>query len=165
MTTYKYQYHGSEPFVGADGKQIPVIVPLKPGFVLQKRGPQIDVAITHPKAVADAMQETGASVLTKHVRALIDTGAWLTTISNALAQELKLMQTGRKVRLISVHDQQERPTYFADIYFQGGAIRTVAAVACSLEVEGIDCLIGRDIMMNWIMTYNGREGSITISDE
>jgi len=138
---------------------------IAPNLALRARGALIEVVITHPKEVAEATQETGAPVLTKRVGALIDTGAGRTTVSNALAQELELVRTGRKVIITSVHDRQERPSYFADIRFPWGATEEVAAVACSLDIEGIDCLIGRDIMMNWIMTYNGREGSITISDE
>jgi len=136
-----------------------------PKFALEKQGARLEVVITNPKAVADARQKTGVSVSTEPAKALIDTGAELSIISDVVALKLGLVKTGRQIRITSVQDEQDRPEYFAFIRFPWNATRPVAVAACPLEIEGIDCLIGRDILMNWIMTYNGREGSITISDE
>jgi len=136
-----------------------------PKFALQAQGPWIEVVVTHPKPVVEAIQETGATVSTERAIALIDTGASMSVVSDALALKLGLLSTDNTVRIQSVQDQQERPEYFAAIRLPWGATENVVVAACLLEIEGIDCLIGRDIMMNWIMTYNGREGSITISDE
>jgi len=134
-----------------------------PKFALQAQGPWIEVVVTHPKPVAEKMRRAGAPVSTQRAEALIDTGSSLSIASDALAQKLQLKRTDRLRRIQSVQDEQDRPEYFVEIRFPWGATEEVAVAACPLK--SCDFIIGRDMMMNWILTYNGREGSITISDE
>lgn len=145
-----------------DGRTIIVAVP--PPLALQNQGPQIMVSVTQPKAVIEKMPSTNGGpqqIKTIQCKALIDTGAFSCVISPRIAEELKLVQTGFK-KVNSVQDEQERPAYFAAVHFHWGKSAEVAVVSCPLK--GFDFIVGRDILMNWHFTYNGKDGFIIICD-
>ena len=62
----------------------------------------------------------------------------------------------------SVTDQQKRPKFFTRILFPWGKGIDLSAASCPLK--GVDCLIGRDVMVHWNLIYNGATGQITICD-
>lgn len=143
-----------------DGKKKIISVP--PNLVLNKIGPFIQVNITHPSIYHENLKKKGTKIPTINVKALIDTGASMTVISPAVADELKLVHTGFQ-KITSVQDEKVQPVYHGCLLFPwGSSIEAVPMVACPLK--GYDCLIGRDILMHWHFTYNGPDGSITICD-
>lgn len=126
-------------------------------------GAFLEVSITHPKSVHQQFTQNGKTVPAKRVKALIDTGASSSVIKPKIAEELKLIHTGYQ-NVSSVQDEQKRPVYFGAIQFHWGARKEIPLVACPLKGHAFECLIGRDILMHWHLTYNGTDGSITICD-
>ena len=135
--------------------------PISHQLALQSHGPLIQTIIAHPKKVAEKIEQRGNKTPTATVMALIDTGASISIITDKIAQDLKLIQTGY-IRISSVQDQQDRPEYFVTIGFPWGRGKEVSVASCPLQ--GINCLIGRDILMHWNITYNGHDGFIIICD-
>ena len=93
---------------------------------------------------------------------MIDTGASSCIITPAIASQLNLIQTGFK-DIISVQNKQKQPEYFGTISFAWGASMETPLVACQLP-SGLDCLIGREVLGNWYLTYDGKNGTIVICD-
>ena len=153
------------PFAGhriveKDGKQ--VTIPVSPQLILRNEGAIIPVTITHPKSVSDQLIREGKQVPSVICNALIDSGASLTAISPKIADQLQLIQTGFK-KISSVQDEQDRPEYYAFVVFNWGSGKEVPVVSCPFK-GNFDCIIGRDIMMHWNITYNGKDGYIVICD-
>lgn len=146
--------------VEKDGKK--VLIPIQPRIILQNGGPIIPVAITHPKSVAEELLKEGKQVPTIQVRALIDTGAFSCVISPKVAKQLNLVQTGFQ-KITSVNNEEEQPAYFARIQFGWGKFKEVQVVSCPIKGP-FDVLIGRDILVHWNFTYNGKDGYIVICD-
>jgi predicted aspartyl protease len=98
------------------------------------------------------------------VEALIDTGASRTVINPALATSLGLQQVDT-IKVAHVGGVAEAPVYAAAIEFPNTELESVPAlevIASTLPSQPVSCLIGRDILQRWILTYDGRTGVITI---
>lgn len=128
---------------------------------LEIKGPFLQVTITHPRKIQEALKRKGLKVSSLHVNALIDTGASFTAVSLKIADELNLVQTGYQ-KISSVQDEQVQPVYYGFIIFPWGNGKEIPIVGCPLKE--FDCLIGRDILKHWYVAYNGIDGSITICD-
>jgi len=157
INTYRY---GGHKVAEKDGKKITLAIP--PQQILVQTGAFIEVSITHPRVVQEKLKELGKNVpATVNVRALIDTGASSSVITPKVAEKLKLIQTGYQ-KVTSVQDEQDRPVYYGMILFPWGSGKEIPIVSCPLR--NFDCLLGRDILMHWLFTYNGPDGSIIIGD-
>jgi hypothetical protein len=66
------------------------------------------------------------------------------------------------LKITSVQDEQMQPVFYGFIIFPWGVSKALSLVACPLK--GFDCIIGRDVMMDWNFIYNGKDGFITICD-
>lgn len=94
------------------------------------------------------------------ISAMIDTGARLTFISPEIAAQCKLRATTMKT-VASMGMLSKYPEHAARIRFPGTKLREldgVPVVACEIkQFNGprYDCLIGRDILSRWLLTYNG----------
>ena len=158
INTYRYGAQGEK--IEQDGKRTPVQIPSK--VVLNRMGPFVKpVTITHPRISQELIEKRGENVLAKSVRALIDTGASISIISQQVADELDLVQTGYQ-NVSSVQDEQLQPVYYGLIMFPWGRGIEVPIISCPLK--NFDCLIGRDVLAHWHFTYNGPDGSIVICD-
>lgn len=142
-----------------DGKNL--LVPVPTNIVLKHGGASIPITITHPSNISNQISGNTSIIPSKSINALIDTGASISGITLNLARQLGLIQTGFQ-NVSSVHDNKPCPVYFAQIIFNWGASIQIPLVG--LELKNIDCLIGRDVLMNWHFTYNGKNGTITICD-
>jgi hypothetical protein len=105
--------------------------------------------------------------------ALIDTGASGTCVHEPILQKLGLNPIGT-VMSGTAAGQVPHNLYPARIEFPGEAIdrdfNSVAGVnlsgqtiSLSTGIHPIIALIGRDVMADWILTYNGVGGFISIS--
>jgi hypothetical protein len=74
---------------------------------------------------------------------------------------LGLIHTGYQT-VFSAQDEQLHPVYYGLVIFSWGSGKEIPLVSCPLKM--FDCLIGRDILVHWYLTYNGTEGSIVICD-
>ena len=156
ITTYRYT---GQRKVVKNGKEIVDNVPAN--IVLNQAGPFVDVTITHPRAVQEKLKQSGEEVPSAKFRALIDTGASSSVISPKAAGQLKLVHTGYQ-KVSSVNDEQDRPVYYGFILFPWGKGKEIPIVCCDLK--NFDCLIGRDILQHWHLSYNGPDGSVVICD-
>ena len=95
--------------------------------------------------------------------ALIDTGASRECIDIALAQKLGLPQRGT-VEVAGAAGLRTHPTYLAQ--FDVPVLqKTIHGIVYGLDLQGGGlrhvAVIGRRLLQNYIMTYNGIEGSVT----
>lgn len=145
--------------VDKDGKKM--LMPIPPQTALQNGGALIPVVITHPLSVTELLIKENKQAPAIQTMALIDTGAFCSVISPKIAEQLKLVQTGFQ-NVMSVNNEESRPAYFARLNFNWGKGKDLRVVCCPLR--NIDVLIGRDILVHWHITYNGKDGLITICD-
>ena len=100
------------------------------------------------------------------VNGLIDTGAAVTIVNPELAKTYKLHYTG-PARIRTAGHLDTYPEYAAAISFPDRDLQTfevLRVVACPLASAEMSCLIGRDILRQWEMVYNGRSGEVSIRD-
>jgi predicted aspartyl protease len=142
-----------------DGEKI--AIPIPPSVVLRRHGPLITVSITHPRKIQEILKEQGKDVGAINVKALIDTGASNSVITPKVAETLGLVHTGFQ-KVASVQDEQDRPVFYGYVVLPWGMGKEIPLVSCPLK--NFDCLLGRDILEHWCITYNGRDGYIIVCD-
>lgn len=126
---------------------------------LFKTGPHVNVDITLPK---EAIIQRG---LTKNrpvvrVTALIDTGATHSGISKYVVEKLNLVSLG-KATITGVHDDKETDTFYISYTFTGSGFpfsRLLVIEAEGLEKTPFHMLVGRDILSNSLLLYDGATG-------
>lgn len=102
------------------------------------------------------------------IRALLDTGASVTVISKTFANYCKLFQTSEGGEIASIGATTPCGEHAGAISFPGtnlrpfDPIRVVSAVFA--KERNYACLIGRDILRNWLITFDGRSKRVTITD-
>lgn len=131
-------------------------------------GPLIDVIVMNSSDVLDAWHAEGLECPGPiRVKALLDTGASVTVISKTFAKHCKLLQTGEsEVRALGA--QHKCGEHAGSITFAGSDLRPAEAI----RIRSVDfireahfaCLIGRDILRNWTITFEGRSKRVTIAD-
>jgi len=134
--------------------------------VLQKDGPQIYIEVSAP---SDEIRD-GTAVGLEYprpfgIRALIDTGASLTVVNPQVVTTCKLRHTGFAT-VASVAKVGKYPQHAAWIRFPGtklAGLDGVAVVACEMIKQPYACLIGRDILRNWLLTYSG-DGTVSVQE-
>lgn len=131
-------------------------------------GPCIDVVVVNSREVIEAWRTVGLELPEPvKMKALLDTGAAITVISKTFAKHCKLLQTGEtEIRVLgSLHKCGE---HAGAISFPGtnlppfDPIRVVSADFVQERHYAI--LIGRDILRNWTITFDGRSKRVTITD-
>lgn len=134
---------------------------------LRRTGPKITVTIGHPqKAIALAKQAHVDLKQAYTVTALIDTGASRTVISPQLAATCGLQKTG-EARISSAGHITNRPEFVGAIHFPEQELRafdSVSLVACPLPEQDVACLLGRDVLERWNLTYDGRSGLVEVEE-
>lgn len=99
-----------------------------------------------------------------NVKALIDTGASVTIVNPELARSCGLILTGT-AKIASVSGQIGVPEYAAAISFPGTTLPRldmVRVLAVPIGAQRVSCLIGRNVLQEWRITYDGRAGEIEI---
>lgn len=129
---------------------------------MSARGPLILVDI---RSIAFPTGAPGVStpVKSKTVVALIDTGASSTVVSPEAINEINPLQTGFRP-IHTANESSDRPEYIGQIVLPWGSTKIIKMIGCNLPVSVCHCLIGRDLMSNWTMYYDGLAGSLTICD-
>lgn len=128
---------------------------------LLRNGPIVKIRIGNPSDPAK----------TATVTALVDTGAAFTAINPQLAQSCQLIQRGqKKIRVLGntkLQDAREYPEFAASISFPESDVldfRAHGVVACQIFETQFSCLIGRDLLKYWELTYSGTLGQFSIRD-
>lgn len=144
-------------------------------FTLQigSDGPVLNVLIGVSQAKADALTKANQPVpKAVPIRALVDTGASCTCIDPAVFTALSLTPTGSVAMFtpstgatphqadqydISLLIPPAVPTDFPFV------IRTLQVTASDLKIQGIQALVGRDILAGCVLNYNGTMGFFTLA--
>lgn len=133
-------------------------------FVLQTHGPRILIDISAPSADIQEGKALGLEFPEPfRITAVIDTGASLTVVNPEVVEGCKLRATGFAI-VASIERKARYHQHAARIEFPGTKLKAldgIPVVACRISQQPYACLIGRDILRNWLLTYNGG-GNITI---
>lgn len=134
---------------------------------LRRTGPKITITIGHPKATRALAQQEGVELskaLT--IEALIDTGASRTVINPQVAVTCGLRQTGQ-ARISSAGHITARQEFAGALHFPGQELNgfdPMSLVACPLPEQDVSCLLGRDVLERWNLTYDGRSGLVEVEE-
>ncbi|MCL5611679.1 MAG: retroviral-like aspartic protease family protein [Chloroflexi bacterium] len=141
-------------------------VPLPPPLALMQRGPIVQVTIGVEQNMAQQLVAQGAQ-LPQPVSgvALIDTGATSTCIDEVIARQLNLPAIDVITIASASHANSKQNVYPALIEVIGIAIKfnALRAIGVPLANQGIQVLIGRDLLQHCTLFYNGMIGSFTLS--
>lgn len=134
---------------------------------LQQDGPRIYVSISTTPFELKEGRAVGLDFPEPiQITALLDTGASITVINPQLAQTCKLRQTGF-AELLAAGSSGRYPEHAAAISFPRYGLRgfeAIKVVACPIVRQPYSCLIGRDVMSRWALTYDGVGGHVTITE-
>lgn len=133
-------------------------------------GPIINIGISVSHQYSKALLAAGSEVPQPIViRALIDTGASCTCIDPHVIKLLNILPTGTA----SVHTpstegvEKQFLQYDVSIFIQHPTLTRrfgqIAAVETILLPQGIHALIGRDILKDCLLVYDGQSETCTIS--
>jgi predicted aspartyl protease len=133
---------------------------------LLSEGLHIEILISTTRPEIAEGRAIGLEYRELPVHALIDTGASLTVINPQIATTCKLLQTDW-CRITTVGSLAgSYPAYAAAISFPGTDLPgfdVIRVVACPIiEQRHFSCLIGRDILQKWLLTYDGPNGQLEI---
>ena len=139
---------------------------LDPRTSLLRRGPIIQVTLGLAENIAQQLVQQGKPVPEPVAGwALIDTGATSTCIDDSAAQKIGLPVIDRGKTSSASHDAIDVNIYPALIAFTGTPIKVNAlrAIGANLASQDLVALLGRDVLQNFTLFYNGAVGQITIS--
>lgn len=132
-------------------------------------GPCIDVAVMNSRDVIEAGRALGLEYprpLT--MRALLDTGASVTVISKTYAAYCKLFQTSARTEIAAIGTIHVCGEHAGAISFPGTNLRSLDSIrivsAVFARERNYACLIGRDILRSWLITFDGRSKRVTVTD-
>lgn len=132
-------------------------------------GPCINVIVTNSRDVIEEGHAIGLEYpAPRPIRALVDTGASVTVVSKAFANYCKLFQTGRGGEIASIGAKVPCGEHAGAVSFPGTDLRQIDSMrivsAVFVKERHYACLIGRDIIRNWTITFDGRSKRVTIKD-
>ncbi len=132
-------------------------------------GPCIDVIVMNSQDVIDKGRQAGLEFPDPlKVRALLDTGASVTVISKTFAKYCKLFQTQEGGEITALGATLPCGEHAGAISFPRTNLRgfdLMRIVSADFKKErNYSCLIGRDILRNWDIKFDGRKNLVTIID-
>jgi hypothetical protein len=102
------------------------------------------------------------------MRALLDTGSSITVVSKVWANTCKLFQTSEGSEITSLGGIQRCGEHAGAISFPSTNLRPfdpARIVSAQFTKErAYAIIIGRDILRNWIVNFDGRANRVTITD-
>ncbi len=130
---------------------------------LQMAGPIIEVIIVPPQPVLEVIKAKGEKAPSQKAIALIDTGASCTCIDKTIAKTLELVSHDIK-RVQTAAGEDMQCLYDAGIILPLAqkAVFGVQVLEAKLEKQPYKVLIGRDILTNITLIYNGWDNSFTL---
>lgn len=133
-------------------------------------GPVIDVAVSVSNPRADALRTAGKPVPNPfQIRALVDTGASCTCIDPNVLSALGLSPTGSSpvhtpsTGGVAINIDQYDVGLILFTQTLSLTIGSLAVIATKLEIQGIQALIGRDVLKQCLLIYDGQLGVFTLA--
>jgi Retroviral aspartyl protease len=131
-------------------------------------GPCVKVIVMNTCETIEAGREIGFEYpAPKAITALIDTGSPFTIISRTFANNWKLVQTGARSPIRTMGGDCLCDEYSGSISFPDSNLPEIGIVrlrAVDFNREPFySCLIGRDILKNWDIRFDGRSKRVTIA--
>ena len=137
-----------------------------PRMALQQIGPSVQVILSpleaHLKAIID---KGGSPPPPVSGRALIDTGATMTCVDSAAAQQAGLAFVDSGTMTSATHTNEKVPVFAGRLIIEATSITVNAnrAFGANLAPQGLIALIGRDLLAQCVLVYNGLDGSFSLS--
>lgn len=146
-----------------------VVISWDPSDPASDPGPRIDVIISNSADVIAAGRKLGLEYpRSPAMKALLDTGASVTVISRVFANYCKLFQTSAGGKITAIGQEHPCGEHAGSISFPGTGLKPFPSVrilsAEFVKQQYYACLIGRDILRNWLVTFDGRSKRVTIED-
>jgi hypothetical protein len=132
-------------------------------------GPIIEVTVMNSPDVLSAWRTDGLECPAPvRMKALLDTGASVTVISKVYANYCKLLQTSEGSKVTAIGAEHHCWEHAGAISFPGTDLRPFESIRIRSVVFEKEpyyaILIGRDILRNWTITFDGRHRLVTIVD-
>jgi predicted aspartyl protease len=132
-------------------------------------GPCINVIVMNSPEVIAGWRTLGFEIPQPiQMRALLDTGASVTVISKTFANHCKLFQTSEGSEITAIGATHRCGEHAGAISFPGTGLKPfdpTRIVSVDFPKERYYAiLIGRDILRNWTITFDGRSKRVTILD-
>lgn len=87
-------------------------------------------------------------------------------INPQVAATCGLLQTG-EARISSAGHLTTQPEFVGAIQFPEQELTgfdPISLVACPLPEQDVSCLLGRDVLERWNLTYDGRSGLVEVEE-
>ncbi|MDE0055975.1 MAG: aspartyl protease family protein [Gammaproteobacteria bacterium] len=136
---------------------------ISPPQALRQRGPVLTATLTLSDRQQQAEAASGRGSRSVSGSVLIDTGASQTCVDQQAANELGLTIFGTGRMTSASHSDVEVPLFVGKIVLPNITINVEGAMGAQLEEQGLIALIGRDLLQNAVLVYNGVDGSVTLS--
>jgi hypothetical protein len=139
-------------------------------FPIDQSGVLIDLYVALSSPRIDVLKASGMSYPTPvKARAMIDTGAAVSSISPGIATHLGLVPSG-KMAICSAttgSGSQECNLYDVCLAFMYPSVKVlgvnIPVVELDLSTIGIDALLGRDMLCQCLCIYDGQRASFTMA--
>jgi hypothetical protein len=128
---------------------------------LQLDGPKIGIEISAATAVVESLSKSGSSVPAPQAGfALIDTGASITAVDEALIASLGIQPIGQ-MKLSTPRESMPAWLYAIRLSFADAPMEPVEVldvVGCTLQPQGFIALLGRNFLRKMVFVYDGDSG-------
>jgi len=143
-----------------DGK----VIQVPPATALQLRGPILQVSLTIEQNAGKGLVAQGKTVPTpRSGLALIDTGASNTCVDEQTAKDLGLPVIDVANMQSASHEKHSCNVYPVQIITPIVTLNAPRAMGAALASQGLLVLVGRDVLQNCNLFYNGPAGQFTLS--
>jgi hypothetical protein len=142
------------------------VKPIHPKVALQNVGPSVQVILVPLEAQLRSIADNGGTPPQPvSGRALIDTGASITCVDAEAARQAGLAMVGTGTMTSATHANEVVPVFAGRLTIEPASITVNSnrAFGPNLKNQGLIALIGRDLLANCVLVYNGPDGSFSLS--